>query len=73
MIDPEIKKAMQHSDKLGEGAKKRKKLTPNQRAEAVMREFARGTLYSGNGKKVTDINQAKAIAISESKKKPKKK
>lgn len=34
----------------------------------VMREFKKGTLNSGSGKKVTNPAQAKAIALSEARK-----
>jgi hypothetical protein len=59
--------ALKHPDKLGKGAKKRKKLkTKEDKVAAVMREFKRGTLRSGSGAKVTDVKQAQAIAMSES-------
>jgi len=55
-----------HPDKLGEGSKKRKKLKKKgDKFEAVMREFKHGTLRSSSGQKVTDVQQAKAIAASE--------
>lgn len=61
------KETYEHPDKLGEGAKKRKKLkSPQDKFEAVMGEFARGTLRSGSGEVVTDRKQALAIAYSES-------
>lgn len=66
-LDEEQKKAMDHPDKLGEGAKKRKALPKHKRGSVVMAEFHRGTLHSGSGAKVTNIEQAKAIAASESK------
>jgi hypothetical protein len=57
----------QHSDKLGAGAAKRKKLkNPDDKFEAVMREFAAGKLHSGSGEIVKDRQQALAIAGSES-------
>lgn len=63
----EQNEAMRHKDKLGAGAKKRKKLkNKRDKFETVMREFYRGTLYSSSGKKVTDKKQALAIAYSES-------
>lgn len=68
-----VKKAMKHPDKLGAGAKKRKALEPKDKVKTVMKEFARGTLNSGSGHKVTDKKQALAIGYSESKKKAKKK
>lgn len=63
-----ITKAMQHPNKLGAGAAKRKNLSPENKVEVVMKEFKRGTLHSGSGKIVTNKKQAIAIAISESKK-----
>lgn len=60
------KKAMKHSDKLGAGAKKRKKLKGQSKFDVVMAEFERGTLHSSDGKIVTDRDQAVAIAYSES-------
>ncbi len=56
----------EHPDKPGAGAKKRKKLkSPDDKVEAVMGEFKRGKLRSGSGEKVTDKDQALAIAMSE--------
>jgi hypothetical protein len=63
--EEQIKKAMIHPNKLGAGAKKRKHLKGQTKVSAVMREFYRGTLHSGSGEIVTDVNQAKAIAMSE--------
>ena len=61
-----IKKAMKHSNKLGSGAKKRKKLNKKDKFKTVMKEFERGTLHSGgSGKIVKDKKQALAIAYSE--------
>ena len=60
------KETYKHSGKLGAGAKKRKKLAPKDKFEAVMGEFARGALHSGSGEIVTDRDQALAIAYSES-------
>jgi hypothetical protein len=57
--------AMDHPDKLGEGAKKREHLPPAEKREVVMKEFGRGTLHSGSGEKVTNPKQAAAIAYSE--------
>lgn len=63
---PAVKEAMKHPDKLGAGAKKRKKLKdPQEKVAAVMGEFKRGTLHSGSGAKVTDRKQAISIAMSE--------
>jgi hypothetical protein len=64
-----IKKAMQHPDKLGAGAKKRKSLSADDVVSAVMKEWKRGTLYSGSGEKVKNKQQAIAIAMSERKRK----
>lgn len=64
-----MKDAMAHSDKLGAGAAKRRKmrLKPKEKAATVMKEFYRGTLHSGgSGKTVANPAQAKAIAMSES-------
>lgn len=63
-----VKKAMQHKDKLGEGAKKRKHLNPKDKIATVMGEFKRGTLHSGSGEIVSKPSQAKAIALSEARK-----
>lgn len=71
--EKKIKEAMIHSDKLGAGAKKRKKLTPNEKTTVVMKEWKKGTLHSGSGKIVTNKNQAIAIALSEAGKSKKKK
>ena len=71
-------KAMKHPDKLGAGAKKRKKLkSPKEKIGVVMREFKHGTLHSGSGATVTNPKQAIAIGLSEARKRgakiPKKK
>ena len=60
--------AMRHANKLGAGAKKRKKLHGKEKMAVVMHEFKHGTLHSGSGKIVKSRKQAIAIAISESKK-----
>lgn len=62
-----IKKATTGSTKLGAGAKRRKKLKkPQEKVEAVLKEFKRGTLHSGgSGKIVKGKKQAIAIAMSE--------
>lgn len=67
-MKPAVKKAMQHPDVLGAGAKKRKKLAPKDKVETVMHEFGRGTLNSGSGHKVTNRKQAIAIGLSEARK-----
>jgi hypothetical protein len=59
------KKALNHKDVLGEGAKKRKHLKGQEKIGVVMSEFKRGTLHSGSGKKVTSRKMAIAIAMSE--------
>jgi Family of unknown function (DUF6496) len=64
-----IKTAMKHKDILGAGAKKRKQLPKADKVKTVMKEFARGTLNSGSGHKVTDKKQALAIGYSEARKK----
>lgn len=66
------KAAMKHPDKLGAGAANRKKLPNKEKIPVVMKEYARGTLYSGSGHKVTDKKQALAIGYSESRKAKKK-
>ena len=71
------KEAMKHPNKLGAGAKKRKKLSGKEKIPVVMSEFKRGTLHSGSGQIVKNPKQGIAIAISEARKKgmkvPKKK
>lgn len=57
--------ALKHPNKLGSGAKKRRKLHGEEKIPVVMREFKQGTLHSGSGKIVTDRSQAVAIALSE--------
>ena len=65
--DRQIKKAMQHPDKLGAGAAKRRKYlhSPQKKLEAVLAEYKRGTLRSGGGPHVQSRKQALAIALSE--------
>ena len=58
-------KAMKHSNKLGAGAKARKKLHGKNKIPVVMREFKQGTLHSGSGQIVKNRKQAVAIALSE--------
>lgn len=67
MLRTAVKKAMQHADKLGEGAKKRKKLSAKDNASALTREYKRGTLYAGNGKKVVSKEQLRAIIANTNK------
>jgi len=62
------KETMNHSNKLGAGAKKRKLLEPDDKFDVVKKEFARGTLHSGSDEIVTDKKQALAIAYSEKEK-----
>lgn len=60
--------AMDHADKLGAGAAKRREanLSPKQKVGVVMAEFKRGTLRSGgSGEHVTNPKQAIAISLSE--------
>lgn len=64
-----LKKALDHPDVLGAGAKKRKKLTKEQGMRAVMSEFKKGTLRSGSGEHVKSRKQGIAIALSEARKK----
>jgi hypothetical protein len=66
------KAAMHHPDKLGAGAAKRKSLPNKEKIPVVMKEFARGTLNSGSGHKVTSKKQALAIGYSEAGEKRKK-
>lgn len=61
-----IKEALNHPDKLGAGAKKRKKLNPDERMEAVMKEHKRGTLRTGSGQHTMNLDEAIAIGLSES-------
>ena len=68
--EKKIQEAMKHPDKLGAGAAKRKKLNKAENIVAVMREFKRDTLYSGSGHKAKTEDEAMAIALSESSKKP---
>lgn len=63
-----VSKALRHKDILGEGSKKRKHLKDSEKVEAVMKEYKRGTLYSGSGRKVKSRKQAIAIAMSEQRK-----
>jgi hypothetical protein len=69
MAKKSVEWAMHHKDVLGAGANKRTHLTNEDRFRAVMKEFMRGTLNSGSGKKVKNQKQALAIAYSEKGKK----
>ena len=62
-----IKLSLNHKDILGKGAKLRNKynLNKKQEFEVIMKEYNRGTLFSGNGKKVKNVEQARAIAMNE--------
>ncbi len=64
-LSPAARKATQHADVPGAGAKKRKGVPAKEKAGVVMREFYHGKLRSGSGQKVTKPAQAKAIAMSE--------
>ncbi len=61
-----IADALRHSGKKGAGAKKRKKLNPEEKMTVVMKEWKGGTLHSGSGAIVTNPKQAVAIGMSES-------
>lgn len=68
MASRKVKKALQHADEYGEGAKARRKadLSDDEEYEAIESERQRGTLHAGgSGQVVTDPMQAKAIAASE--------
>lgn len=67
-----VRAAMEHSNKLGAGAAKRRKLPAKNKRKVVMEEFKRGTLHSGSGDIVKNPKQAVAIAYSESERKKKK-
>ena len=64
-MNESVKKAMEHPNKLGAGAKKRRGLSGKNKRAAVMAEFHRGTLHSGSGEIVNNTKQAVAIAYSE--------
>ena len=66
MSDKDVRRAMQHVDKYGAGAKKRKKLHSRKDIlHAVLSERKRGTLNSGSGHRVKSKAQALAIGFSE--------
>ena len=60
-----VKKALQHPNKPGAGAKARKGLRGQEKVHAVMSEFKGGTLHSGSGAVVKKRKQAIAIAMHE--------
>ncbi len=60
-----IQEALKHPDKLGAGAKLRRKLSLKDHFTAVMKEFKRKTLWSGSGHKVGSRKQALRIAFEE--------
>lgn len=62
-----MRQAMRHPDVPGAGAAKRRKLglKGREKSAVVMKEFYHGTLRSRSGAPVTDVQQAKAIAMSE--------
>ena len=66
-LSKRMKSALYHPDSYGSGAKKRNALNLNksEEFEAIMLELKRGTLFSGSGSKVKSVPEAKAIAISE--------
>jgi len=59
------REATRHPNKLGAGAKMRKKLHGQEKVGVVMHEFKHGTLHSGSGEIVKNPKQAVAIAMSE--------
>lgn len=65
-MDAKVKKALQHPDTPGAGARARRNLSPNDDFDAIMAEFKRGTLRSGSKEHVRRRAQALAIAFSES-------
>lgn len=62
-----MRSAMRHPDNPGAGAARRRKLglTGREKTSVVMKEFYAGKLRSRSGELVTDVQQAKAIAMSE--------
>jgi hypothetical protein len=59
-----VRNAMKHPNRLGAGAKKRRRLGEKNKRKAVMEEFKRGTLHSGSGEIVKNPKQAVAIAYN---------
>lgn len=68
--EDKVQSALKHPDKPGAGAERRRELnlTPEETGAAIMKEYHRGTLYSGSGQKVKSEEQAKAIVASEARK-----
>lgn len=60
-----VTRALKHPNVLGAGAKKRARLSPENKVKAVMSEYKRGTLHSGSGGIVKNRKQAIAIGYSE--------
>lgn len=71
LANAKVREALRHPDKPGAGAAKRKDLSVNDHFDAIMAEFKRGTLRSGDTAHVRRRAQALAIAFSESGKKKK--
>lgn len=74
MPSKKVKKALDHEDKYGAGAKARREadLSEPEEFEAVETERKRGTLHAGgSGSVVQNPKQAQAIAASEFKRKSK--
>ena len=65
MSESDVKRATTGSSAFGAGANRRESLSSDDKVKAVMREFEKGTLHSGDGKIVTDRDQALAIAYGE--------
>lgn len=68
MASKKVKKALEHEDKYGAGARAREAadLSEPEEYEAIESERQRGTLHSGgSGSIVTNPKQAQAIAHSE--------
>jgi hypothetical protein len=66
-LSEEGKKALKHPNKLGAGAKKRKKIKdPQEKVHVVLKEHKKGTLHAGSGKLVPkgEAGKDQAIAIA---------
>ncbi len=63
-LNAKEKKATEHVNKLGAGAKKRKSLEPKSKVKVVMDEWKHGKLHSGSGEIVPKSNQKQAVAIA---------